>query len=1242
MKIADVLRRLKKRINIWVKRNLKIFDKDTLVLPETSSIARYRDLAPVDSSDMNSEYFAALDWAFNNEKVQNIAIAGPYGSGKSSVISSYIKLHPELRYINISLADFLTYDDQGKEVLGKYTESDLEVGILKQLFYKVSHKKIPQSRYRKLHTISKIKIFCTLVLSGIFFGLISTFVFSDIGAFIDKSIGKAANNLQCSEGTAYLLLLFMALLFAFGVTQIVWLFVTKIHIKEINIADTTTATTEKTQDESIFNKNMDEIVYFFEATGYNVVFIEDLDRFNSIDIFIKLRELNTILNGYEEIKERIVFVYAVRDNMFTQEDRTKFFEFILPVIPIINSTNSGEILSKRIKEDKEKFGDIDLDDEYVEMVSPYISDRRVLDNIYNEFITYKKTLQKTNSANSKKLNLKDKKMMSLIIFKNLYPKDFADLQAEKGIVKQAFQAKKEFVERKRKELEEKKKSIIESIGRAEEDVLKNQREVKLAMMYFMTKEQGQFSYIYLNGHSYDFYNLIVDEFDLMLLRNKGTVYYSNQHYSRSVDFNGDKEFVGENDYIERCRLVKLKGNQEKQKLKNQIEEIDNRMNLLGVMSLKGLIDTFEIDEILPKEVRENRLLKFMLRYGFIDEKYSDYINHFHENSITRDDMNFILSIRDNEPLAFSHSLSQITQVIKKLRLEDFAQKDILNFDLVDELLRTDNFPDKRNCLFRQLADETEKSKKFIDEYIDKSINPQKFVSLLVAVWGDMWDWIYSEISMSEERKKKYLCYICEAENIGDIIAQDDFGNLEKYFVENPDILTCLYSVSADRVIEIIENCGIVFEELGTGVCNEKVLDWIIENGYYKINIKMLQCIFHRHKPEAEKKLFSRNYTEIMELGYAPLMDKLEEKTSEENDTSLYGVYVDRVFLPLEQNTEETLGAVLELTSKDITTEQAQKIIQKEHVVLDDLGRCDSKRWDCWIKERKVQTNWDNLILYWKNFGITSTLVKFIEYSIGELVKAGCPSDIDAAMVDGVMQSEMDKRCFEQFMSCIPQIDCNIGLDSINESNMEVLIQIDYFEFDVAFAKNLRKVHPDLYVPALVRNFERVLGDIGNYPMDNNDVEQIVTYAGLSDLKKVEAIKAKSTSPYSMKIALYLSNVNVILDKATFLKAWDIIPKEKRLVFFINQIPILDGGTISNCFTELGGEYKRFSDRERRHEEKLSDNADNRRLAEQLLKVVYITSYDIENKKGKGVFTQQRDKESLIRCRIKKEHDDILF
>ena len=67
----------------------------------------------------------------------------------------------------------------------------------------------------------------------------------------------------------------------------------------------------ETAAETVFNKNMDEIVYFFEETKHRVVFFEDLDRLEDPSIFIHLRELNTLLNNYDGIKGRIVFIYTI-------------------------------------------------------------------------------------------------------------------------------------------------------------------------------------------------------------------------------------------------------------------------------------------------------------------------------------------------------------------------------------------------------------------------------------------------------------------------------------------------------------------------------------------------------------------------------------------------------------------------------------------------------------------------------------------------------------------------------------------------------------------------------------------------------------------------------------------------------------------------------------------------------------------------------------------------------------------
>ena len=55
-------------------------------------------------------------------------------------------------------------DEEGNPKRILLDRDEIELGILKQLFYKVNYKKIPQSRYRKLHKINWKKIWAYLIL----------------------------------------------------------------------------------------------------------------------------------------------------------------------------------------------------------------------------------------------------------------------------------------------------------------------------------------------------------------------------------------------------------------------------------------------------------------------------------------------------------------------------------------------------------------------------------------------------------------------------------------------------------------------------------------------------------------------------------------------------------------------------------------------------------------------------------------------------------------------------------------------------------------------------------------------------------------------------------------------------------------------------------------------------------------------------------------------------------------------
>lgn len=74
-------------MRFWNKRNE---DSDSHSNVNNTN-RQYEALIPKNNIENGQEYMAALDWAFSRPDVHNIAISGPYGSGKSSVIESYLK-----------------------------------------------------------------------------------------------------------------------------------------------------------------------------------------------------------------------------------------------------------------------------------------------------------------------------------------------------------------------------------------------------------------------------------------------------------------------------------------------------------------------------------------------------------------------------------------------------------------------------------------------------------------------------------------------------------------------------------------------------------------------------------------------------------------------------------------------------------------------------------------------------------------------------------------------------------------------------------------------------------------------------------------------------------------------------------------------------------------------------------------------------------------------------------------------
>ena len=179
--------------------------------------------------------------------------------------------------------------------------------------------------------------------------------------------------------------------------------------------------------------------------------------------------------------------------------------------------------------------------------------------------------------------------------------------------------------------------------------------------------------------------MLSDNFDLHQFQEKDyrAEYVSFSGHTGVVDMSEKVDVVDE--YIKRCEAIKKYTDKNIEKIKEEIIELKNKKQKLSSRSIQWLIENDSSENVLSKEVKDNKFLVFLLRRGYLDEKYANYINYFKGNSITTNDMNFILAVKNQEPQPFDYQLTKIKQVIQRLQDYEFEQKAIYNFQIMEEL-----------------------------------------------------------------------------------------------------------------------------------------------------------------------------------------------------------------------------------------------------------------------------------------------------------------------------------------------------------------------------------------------------------------------------------------------------------------------------------------------------------------------------------------------------------------------------
>lgn len=980
---------------------------------------KFHKLTPVRNTEL-TVYSDALDYVFRDDDLKNIAITGPYSSGKSSVLESYKAANINKKFIHISLAHFETAsslsfessDDEIEDLPSDKTiatkvsipDSEIEGKILNQLIHQVDPKDIPQTHFKVKRQFPQKTVFSIAAITTMFL-LLLIFLFnrSSWAAFVNAiTLNWLQIALSQTATDWFVVAAIVGLIFLFALFGLLKLQHNRNLFRKLSIQGNEFEIFANSED-SFFNKHLNEVLYLFKNANSDAIVFEDMDRYNSNQIFEKLREINYLLNNSYDQNEKLTlsakviqkikgyfikqeqdnkkkifrFFYLLRDDIFISKDRTKFFDFIIPVVPVIDGANSYDKFIEYFRDG----GILEyFNGSFLQEISMYVDDMRLLKNIYNEYRVYHDRIQGTELSRDK--------LLGMIIYKNLFPRDFSELQLGKGFVFCLFKNKENFIKDEIDKINQRIVDINALLDKAAQEQIRDIDELDAIFL-----DESQKIYNVDGKESNAFSNR--GEFIRAMKENPNRVYASSSYYGRNNGHQPIKimhefeKLLLVPEYIERKKAIEAKTSTNKKHLYDELCQLDTCKKELESATLSEIVGlsksmsstvfaSTHINEIgVPYKYEDVKgslyfpLIKYLIRNKHIDENYPDYMSYFYEQRISRVDQIFIRSVFDVEGKPFTYALKNSALVASKISSRYYSQPEVLNFDLFAFLLRTQN--ENLSQVIRQLRDNHRLD--FVLEFWQANREIQLFIHDINKDWPALWSRILQVDAISSELVNKYLIdtfyyssnHEIEKINADDIITEHISSCANFLNITEPQI---------KLIADALELLKVSFHEIDYDSSHIGLFSEIYSRNLYEINQPMVFMILQKvyHLPESDD-FYHRNYTLVI----TKLDEPLAKYIIKEIDTYVrfvIGICDGKI-------TDDEASAISALNHDALAKELKNKYISVLATKIENLQAIDDLTlWPSLLSYHCVPCSKANVLNYYFASGnaFDDTLTEFINTS----------------------------------------------------------------------------------------------------------------------------------------------------------------------------------------------------------------------------------------------------------------------
>lgn len=1081
-------------------------------LPKNKNYQDFINLAPTSNAKNIEEYSEILDYALNQEDILNIAVLGNYGSGKSSFIKTYFK--DKEAPIIISLGSYSKEKNKAENENKNEYHQTIEKSILQQLLYQTDQNIVPQSRFKRLTNYSKKELFLKVSLFFVLF-LICVFCFVpnffkkiiDIIKYTYKSLGflnlKIKNiNFYTDLLITFILYFIIVLFIVFCIFKICEYIRNNFYISKLKYKDTEIEINDK--EESIFNKYLDEIVYFFQCTTNSIVVFEDIDRFEDAIIIIeKLKELNYLLNTSFKINRKIKFIYCIKDDFFEIAlDRTKFFDKTIPIIPVSSFSNSNEIIWEKFEKiygKKEKYYEIDK--KFIDSISIFIDDMRLINNIMSDFVLYSdKFIEK---------NLDNKKLFALIVYKNLYPKKYSDMISGIGTIPDIIRKRIDVINDILVETNNLKNEKMNNINKIKSEKLNNISELKNDLVMSIIKydlDLKESQYFKFNDQKVCISEFLDENFDMERIEKERVDFHYNRYqYSEKNENDVFKKYNGKPEFLKRAKILIAGCQRSVDLIQQEITNLEKYELSIKEMSVSQLIEKFGIEKFSDKvEDFEN----YILLRDLIDSDYYDYMTLFKEGNLTIADMQFVKDVKKRNINNYDYHLVNLEEIINRLDIYDYSSPAVYNFDLFDYIFSKSSIIDivvenKIVDLFKNIDNN---KLDFLEKYMKQGLNWGNFIEKILMKENNIWDYIYKYKGTDAEYIDKWLLEF--------IKKKEYLNNIDQNFIEyinNHRSFYKIYKLLNEQSKNNLIDLNVKFIDCSESI-DKDFLEFIYKNDLYEINDCMLKIMLDFNCVSSDE--YYEKFLTIIENEKMSIMKKYIYLNME--------IYLNNCYKSKKtQKNDENI--IIKLINNESISDNSKILISsKEKNRISNVEKIADKYLDVILIFDKAQYNWNNIVYLYNYFNkidehLANIINNVADFEISQFDKFNDKQKFYKDIFNcEYIKIDVLKKYALEFKIDIDNL--NEFFDSADVEKLNLIIENNYAQFNIENFQYVKNISKDLLVNFININQDNYIEEINDYDV-HDIIDNLLDNSKLDTIVKINLLESTAIDIKSIDINL---------------------------------------------------------------------------------------------------------------------------